>query len=94
LGVPLVVSTSSLSAYGLPGSYRPFLPAYLPMTKTTRPFAGHVWVSKMTGELIAHGFHRRCALRVCSIRPPWVVVPEDYPTEVRRFVTRRRLPSG
>jgi nucleoside-diphosphate-sugar epimerase len=41
----------------------------------------------MTGELLAHGYHRRSDLRVCCIRPPWVVVPEDYPTVVRQAVT-------
>ena len=88
VGVPLVVSTSSQSAYGFAWQHRPFLPAYLPMDEDHPDLSQDTYgLSKMTGELIAHGFHRRCALRVCSIRPPWVVVPEDYPTEVRRFVT-------
>ena len=36
----------------------------------------------MVGEQIAHGFHRRNGMRVCSMRPPWVTHPSNY-TELR-----------
>ena len=40
-------------------------------------------LSKLAGEEIAHGYYRRCGLRVCSLRPPWVIHPEQYEREVR-----------
>jgi nucleoside-diphosphate-sugar epimerase len=87
VGVPLVISTSSQSAYGFAWQHRPFLPHYLPMDEDHPDLSQDSYgLSKMTGELIAHGFHRRCDLRVCSIRPPWVVVPEEYETAVRQSV--------
>ena len=89
VGVPLVVSTSSQSAYGFAWQHRPFLPVYLPLDEDHPDLAQDAYgLSKMTGELIAHGYHRRCDLRVCSLRPPWVVVPEEYATAVRAAVTR------
>jgi nucleoside-diphosphate-sugar epimerase len=87
VGVSLVISTSSQSAYGFAWQYRPFLPVYLPMDEDHPDLSQDSYgLSKMTSELIAHGFHRRCDLRVCSIRPPRVVVPEEYETAVRQSV--------
>jgi UDP-glucose 4-epimerase len=84
VGVPLVVSTSSQSAYGFAWQHRPFLPKYLPMDEAHPDLSQDAYgLSKMVGEEIAHGFHRRCDLRVCSIRPPWVVQPDAYETQVR-----------
>ena len=40
----------------------------------------------MVCEQIAHAYHRRCDLHVCSIRPPLVVRPDLYPTMVRRHI--------
>lgn len=88
-GVPLVVSTSSQSAYGFAWQHRPFLPDYLPLDEDHPDRSQDAYgLSKMVGEEIAHGFHRRCDLRVCSIRPPWVVQPEAYESAVRARVTR------
>jgi len=93
-GVPLVVSTSSGSAYGFAWQHRPFLPNYVPMDEDHPDLAQDAYgLSKMVGEQIAHGFNRRCDLRVCSIRPPWVVLPDQYETAVRARVTRQR-PGG
>ena len=78
-GVPLVVSTSSQSAYGFAWQHRPFLPLYLPLDEDHPDLSQDTYgLSKMVGEQIAHGFHRRNDMRVCSIRPPWVVHPADY----------------
>jgi nucleoside-diphosphate-sugar epimerase len=77
--VPLVISTSSQSAYGFAWQHRPFLPRYLPLDEQHPDLAQDTYgLSKMAGEQIAHGFHRRCDLRVCVLRPPWVVFPEEY----------------
>ena len=85
VGVPLVVSTSSQSAYGFAWWHRPFLPKYLPLDEEHPDLSQDAYgLSKMVGEEIAHGFHRRCDLRVCSIRPPWVVLPEQYDFLLRR----------
>jgi nucleoside-diphosphate-sugar epimerase len=78
-GVPLVVSTSSQSAYGFAWQHRPFLPLYLPLDEDHPDLSQDAYgLSKMVGEQIAHGFHRRNDMRVCSIRPPWVTHPADY----------------
>ncbi len=77
--VPLVVSTSSQSAYGFAYQYRPFMPHYLPMDENHPDLSQDPYgLSKMMGEEIAHTYHRRCDLRVCSLRPPWVIQPEVY----------------
>ena len=82
-GVPFVVSTSSQSAYGFAWQHRPFLPYYLPLDEKHPDLSQDAYgLSKMVGEEIAHGFHRRCDLRVCSIRPPWVVRPDHYESHV------------
>jgi nucleoside-diphosphate-sugar epimerase len=79
LGIPLVVSTSSQSAFGFAYHHRPFLPLYLPLDENHPDLSQDAYgLSKMCGEEIAHGFHRRNGMRVCSIRPPWVIVPEQY----------------
>lgn len=78
MGVPLVVSTSSQSAYGFAWQHRPFLPHYLPLDEEHPDLSQDAYgLSKMVGEEIAHTFHRRCDLRVCSIRPPWVARPDQ-----------------
>jgi nucleoside-diphosphate-sugar epimerase len=78
-GVPLVVSTSSQSAYGFAWQHRPFLPLYLPLDEDHPDLSQDTYgLSKMVGEQIAHGFHRRNHMRVCCIRPPWVTHPADY----------------
>lgn len=77
--VPLVVSTSSQSAYGFAYQYRQFMPHYLPLDENHPDLSQDAYgLSKMIGEEIAHTYHRRSDLRVCSLRPPWVVLPEVY----------------
>jgi nucleoside-diphosphate-sugar epimerase len=81
-GVPLVVSTSSQSAYGFAYQHRPFLPQYLPLDEEHPDLSQDSYgLSKMVGEQLAHGFHRRNGMRVCSIRPPWVTLPFFYTQE-------------
>ena len=83
-GVPFVVSTSSQSAYGFAWWHRPFLPYYLPLDEDHPDLSQDAYgLSKMAGEQIAHGYHRRCDLRVCSIRPPWVLRPDQYESQVK-----------
>lgn len=78
-GVPLVVSTSSQSAFGFAYQFRSFMPHYLPMDEKHPDLSQDAYgLSKMVGEQIAHTYHRRNDLRVCSIRPPWVVLPDVY----------------
>jgi len=92
--VPLVVSTSSQSAYGYAWQHRPFYPRYLPLDEEHPDLSQDAYgLSKMVGEELAHGFHRRCDLRVCSIRPPWVVQPDQYETAVREAVARTAGPA-
>src|SRR4051794_31409009 len=82
-GVPLVISTSSQSAYGFAYQYQPFMPKYLPMDEDHPDLSQDAYgLSKMVGEEIAHTFHRRNGLRVCNIRPPWVVTPADYQSQL------------
>ncbi|MDQ5850719.1 MAG: SDR family oxidoreductase, partial [Chloroflexota bacterium] len=77
-------STSSVSAYGFIWYHRLFLPYYLPLDENHPTLAQDAYgLSKMAGEEIAHGYHRRCGLRVCSIRPPWVIHPDRYGSDVR-----------
>src|SRR3954454_14170250 len=86
-GVPLVVSTSSQSAYGFAYQHRPFLPRYLPLDEDHPDLSQDAYgLSKMVGEEIAHTFHRRNGLRVCNIRPPWVVTPTDYQSHVHEVL--------
>jgi nucleoside-diphosphate-sugar epimerase len=86
-GVPLVVSASSQSAYGFAWQHRPFYPRYLPLDEAHPDLSQDAYgLSKMVGEQIAHAYHRRCDLRVCSIRPPLVVRPDLYQTQVRGHI--------
>ncbi len=88
-GVPLVVSTSSQSAYGFAYQFRSFMPHYLPMDEKHPDLSQDAYgLSKMVGEQIAHAYHRRCGLRVCSIRPPWVLLPEIYSVAFQRAVKK------
>jgi nucleoside-diphosphate-sugar epimerase len=86
-GVPLVVSTSSQSAYGFAWKHRPFYPQYLPLDEEHPDLSQDAYgLSKMVGEQIAHAYHRRCDLRVCCIRPPLVVKPELYETLIKHLI--------
>jgi nucleoside-diphosphate-sugar epimerase len=79
-GVPLVVSTSSGSAYGFAWWHRPFYPHALPLDEDAPCLSQDAYgLSKMVGEEIAHAAHRRSGLRVCSLRPPMVLFPDTSP---------------
>lgn len=76
-GVPLVVSTSSQSAYGFAWQHRPFLPHYLPLDEDHPDLAQDAYgLSKIAGDQIALGFYRRGGLRVSILRPPLVLFPD------------------
>jgi nucleoside-diphosphate-sugar epimerase len=93
--VPLVVSTSSQSAYGFAYQYRPFMPHYLPMDENHPDLSQDPYgLSKIIGEEIAHTYHRRCDLRVCSLRPPWVIQPDVYDDNFAQILQEAKSWNG
>jgi nucleoside-diphosphate-sugar epimerase len=94
-GVPLVVSTSSHSAYGFAYHHRLFLPSALPLTEESADLSQDCYgLSKMVGEQIAHAYHRRNGMRVCSVRPPWVIDPEMDRNVLRHMLTSPTVWKG
>jgi nucleoside-diphosphate-sugar epimerase len=90
LGIGSVIYASSINHLGLDFRYRDFTPDYFPVdeehpTRAQDPYA----LSKVASEEILHGFHRRCGMRTISIRPPAVVLPDQYQ---RRFEANRANP--
>jgi nucleoside-diphosphate-sugar epimerase len=90
LGIGSVIYASSINHLGLDFRYRDFTPDYFPVDEehpsgAQDPYA----LSKVASEEILHGFHRRCGMRTISIRPPAVVLPEEYQ---RRFDANRANP--
>lgn len=91
MGVPLVVSTSSQAVYGFAYQHRPFMPHYLPMDEEHPALTQDAYgLSKLVGEEIAHTYHRRNDMRVCSIRPPWVIGPLIYEGDFAQILQRAR----
>lgn len=89
MGVPLVVSTSSQSAFGFAWWHRPFLPQALPLDEDTPDQAQDAYgLSKMAGEQIAHAAHRRAGLRVCVLRPPLVLFPDTDRARLQALLDR------
>ena len=90
LGIASVIYASSINHLGLDFRYRDFTPDYFPVDEEHRPLAQDPYaLSKVAAEEILHGFHRRCGMRVVSIRPPAVILPDEYQ---RRFDANRRAP--
>jgi len=90
LGIGSVIYASSINHLGLDFRYRDFTPDYFPVdeehpTRAQDPYA----LSKVASEEILHGFHRRCGMRTITIRPPAVVMPEQYQ---QRFDMNRANP--
>src|SRR4051794_28364114 len=90
LGIGSVIYASSINHLGLDFRYRDFTPDYFPVdeehpTRAQDPYA----LSKVASEEILHGFHRRCGMRTVSIRPPAVILPDEYQ---RRFDANRANP--
>lgn len=83
LGIETVIYASSINHLGLDFRYRDFTPDYFPVDEAHRTLAQDPYaLSKVASEEILHGFHRRAGMRVISIRPPAVFLPEQYATRV------------
>ncbi len=90
LGIGHVIYASSINHLGLDFRYRDFTPDYFPVDEAHRTRAQDPYaLSKVASEEILHGFHRRTGMRAISIRPPAVVLPEQYQ---RRFDANRAAP--
>jgi nucleoside-diphosphate-sugar epimerase len=90
LGIGTVIYASSINHLGLDFRYRDFTPDYFPVDEEHRTLAQDPYaLSKVASEEILHGFHRRCGMRTISIRPPAVVLPDQYQ---RRFDANRKNP--
>ncbi len=90
LGIDTVIYASSINHLGLDFRYRDFTPDYFPVDEEHRPLAQDPYaLSKVACEEILHGFHRRSGMRAISIRPPAVVLPDQYQ---RRFEANRANP--
>jgi len=89
LGIPKLIDTSSINWLGMDFAYRPWWPSYLPVDEghphqAQDPYA----LSKYVGEQAAEMLHNRAGTEVISIRPPFVVVVENWPTVVQRVHER------
>ncbi len=90
LGVGTVIYASSINHLGLDFRYRDFTPDYFPVDEDHRPLAQDPYaLSKVASEEVLRGFHRRAGMRTISIRPPAVVLPEEYQ---KRFDANRKDP--
>jgi nucleoside-diphosphate-sugar epimerase len=86
LGVPLVVNMSSINVLGIPYAERPFGPLSLPIDETHPNLPQDAYgLSKLVGEETLAAFHRRSGLRTISLRPPRVVLPDDYAALIARL---------
>jgi nucleoside-diphosphate-sugar epimerase len=90
LGIDTIIYASSINHLGMDFRYRDFTPDYFPVdeehpTRAQDPYA----LSKVASEEILHGFHRRCGMRTITIRPPAVIMPEQYQ---QRFDANRANP--
>jgi len=90
LGIGSVIYASSINHLGLDFRYRDFTPDYFPVNEAHRTLAQDPYaLSKVASEEILHGFHRRCGMRTIAIRPPAVILPDQYQ---RRFDANRATP--
>jgi len=90
LGIGSVIYASSINHLGLDFRYRDFTPDYFPVDEEHRTLAQDPYaLSKVAGEEILHSFHRRCGMRTIAIRPPAVILPDQYQ---RRFDANRANP--
>jgi nucleoside-diphosphate-sugar epimerase len=78
VGIPKVVIASSVSAYGMAWTKRPFGPLFAPLDES-HPFlvADPYGLSKETDERTAEMFHRRCDMQVIALRFHWVATPGE-----------------
>jgi len=78
VGIHKVVIASSVSAYGMAWTKRPFPPRFAPLDES-HPFlvADPYGLSKETDERTAEMFHRRCDMQVLALRFHWVAAPDE-----------------
>lgn len=86
LGIRQVVNASSINVLGIPYAARPIGPLTLPIDEThpNRPQDAY-GLSKLLGEETLAAFNRRSGLRTISLRPPLVVLPENYSGLIARL---------
>lgn len=86
LAIRQVVNASSINVLGIPYAERPIGPLALPIDEThpNRPQDAY-GLSKLLGEETLAAFHRRSGLRTISLRPPRVVLPDDYSGLIARL---------
>ncbi|MFP4114186.1 MAG: NAD-dependent epimerase/dehydratase family protein [Spirochaetota bacterium] len=79
LGIGKAVITSSESSYGLVFPKHPIEPKYVPIDEDHPQLPQDAYgLSKVTNELTANSFHRRCGMQVVAFRMGHVVTPERY----------------
>jgi nucleoside-diphosphate-sugar epimerase len=78
LGIRKAVVASSVSAYGMAWTKRPFPPLFVPLDES-HPFlvADPYGLSKDADERTAEMFHRRDDMQVLALRFHWVAMPEE-----------------
>jgi nucleoside-diphosphate-sugar epimerase len=77
-GIGKVVIASSVSAYGMAWTKRPFGPLFAPLDES-HPFlvADPYGLAKETDERTAEMFYRRCDMQVLALRFHWVANEEE-----------------
>lgn len=78
LGVTRATIASSVSAYGMAWTNKPFPPLYVPLDED-HPFLVHeaYGLSKEVDERTAAMFHRRTGMTIACLRFHWVALPEQ-----------------
>jgi nucleoside-diphosphate-sugar epimerase len=78
LGVRRAAIASSVSAYGMAWTPKPFAPRYVPLDEE-HPLLPHdpYGLSKEADERTAEMFHRRTGMSVAALRFHWVAKPEE-----------------
>ncbi len=85
VGIHKVVVASSVSAYGMAWTKRPFPPLFAPLDES-HPFlvADPYGLSKENDERTCEMFHRRCDMQVVALRFHWVATPDELAEIGRR----------
>lgn len=84
LGIKRIVFASSMSVFGVPFFYRPYMPWYVPMDEDhphlpQDPYA----LSKHLGEEMAEAYVRRTGdMTIISLRLSWIHTPETFMQQI------------
>jgi len=92
LGLRRAAIASSVSAYGMAWTPKPFGPRYAPLDEA-HPLLVHdpYGLSKETDERTAEMFHRRTGIQIAALRFHWVALPEE---QVGAATTARDDPAA